>query len=73
MSIKPDTIIPCNEPGSHGKPVVAVIGWAHDWAAYEQSYPDQVTYEEIASNGDKIGRDEATTLFPELASLRYRQ
>jgi hypothetical protein len=72
MSIKAGTIIPCNELGPHGKPIVAVIGHINDWAAYEQAYPDQVTYDEIASNGDKIGRDEATTLFPELASLRYR-
>jgi hypothetical protein len=72
MAIKPDSIIECTELGSHGKPVVAVIGWAHDWAAYEQSYPDQTSIYDIASNGDKISREEAETLFPELKILRYR-
>jgi hypothetical protein len=70
--IKPDTILECNTLSRHGKPVVAVIGYAHDWAAYEQAYPDQTTPEYIASNGDKISRDEAMELFPELSSLRYR-
>ena len=72
MAISPETIIECTELGPHGKPVVAVIGWAHDWAAYEQAYPDQTTPEYIASNGDKIGREDALRLFPELHTLRYR-
>jgi hypothetical protein len=72
MTIKQGSIIECEQFGSHGKPVVAVVGYNNDWAAYEQAYPDQTTPEYIASNGDKIGRDEANALFPELTHLRYR-
>ena len=72
MTIKSGSIIGCEELGPHGKPVVAVIGYVHDWAAYEQAYLDQVTDEDIARFGDKIGRDEAIVLFPELSKLHYR-
>lgn len=72
MPIRPGTIIPAKNPGPHGKPVVAVIGYAGDWAAYEQSYPDQLDYQSIADNGDKIYVDDARKLFPEFATLAYR-
>jgi hypothetical protein len=70
--IKAGSILECDLLSDKGRPVVAVIGYIHDWAAYEQAYPEQDTPEYIASNGDKIGKDEALELFPELASLRYR-
>ena len=72
MSFQPGSVIECNELSSHGKMVVAVIGYARDWAAYEQSYPDQITLQDIADNGDKLSKDEARRLFPELNSLAYR-
>jgi hypothetical protein len=71
--IKRGSIIECEEFSHHGKPVVAVIGYIHDWAAYEQAYSDQTTPEYIASNGDKIGQDEARKLFPELENYAYRR
>lgn len=71
--IKRGSIIECEELGPHGKPVVAVIGWIHDWAAYEQAYPDQITPEDIADYGDKIGQDDARALFPELVDYFYRR
>lgn len=68
----PGTILKSLELGPHGKPVVAVIGYANDWTAYEQSYPWQVSPELIAESGDKFGRERAEELFPELGHLRYR-
>lgn len=73
MTLKTDSILECEEFGSHGKPVVAVIGYNHDFAAYEQEYPDQVTPQDIADRGGKIGADEARRLFPELADYPYRR
>ena len=74
MSIKPGSIIECAEMGPHGKPVVAVVGYAGDWTAYEQSYADQHSPDLIARQGDKIGQDEAEELFPELAkAFRWRR
>lgn len=73
MSFKPGTIIECSKPGPYGKPVVAVIGYINDWAAYEQAYPDQTTPELIAQSGDKVWREHALELFPELANLSYRE
>jgi len=72
MPIRPGTIIPAKDNGPHGKPVVAVIGYAGDWAAYEQSYPDQTTDQAIADNGDKLYVDDARALYPEFAILLYR-
>ena len=70
--IKAGSKIECEYVGPHGKPVVAVIGFIHDWAAYERAYDDQTTIDSIARNGDKIGEDEARELFPELKSYKYR-
>ena len=73
MPIKQGTILECDKLGPHGKPVVAVIGYASDFAVYEQSYPEQVTPSLIAANGDKVYIEHAKDLFPELfKSLRYR-
>lgn len=71
--IKRGSIMECEELGPHGKPVVATIGWIHDFAVYEQAYPDQTTPEYIASNGDKIGQEDARALFPELVDYLYRR
>ena len=73
MTIKPGTIVRAVEAGSHGKPVVAVVGYAGDWATYEQAYPDQTTDSLIARMGDKISRTHAENLFPEFKTLRYRE
>ena len=72
--INPGTILECDQMGPHGKLVVAKIGDGGDWAVYEQAYPDQDTSEGIARYGDKISKEVAEELFPELAtsSLRYR-
>ena len=55
-----------------GYKVVAVIGYAHDWAAYKglTDWSD----EEVASNGDKLDEDAAEALFyaPVVAGLKYR-
>jgi hypothetical protein len=72
MSIKRGQVLECEQVGPHGNPVVAVIGFSNDWAAYERSYPQQNTSDLIARHGDKIGENEARQLFPELAKLRYR-
>jgi hypothetical protein len=72
MSIEPGTIIPCKELSPNGRRIVAVVGYANDWAAYEQSYPWQVTDIDIAQSGDKIWSEDAKRLFPELSDLRYR-
>ena len=68
--ITPDTIIPCMEKSENGHKVVAVIGWARDFAAYEGL--DNMSIYSIASNGDKISEREARSLFPELSSYKYR-
>ena len=67
------SFIEAAEPGPHGKPVVAVIGYGHDWAAYEQTYPDQIGPDLIAHHGDKISEEQACDLFPELKNLSYRK
>ena len=73
MTFRPGTLIPTDEPGpTWGHPVVAVIGYANDWAAYEQSYPEQDTDDLIARQGDKISERSARDLFLELKDLRYR-
>jgi hypothetical protein len=69
--IKPDTILPCNNLSDEGYKVVAVIGWINDFAVYQ--YYTTSSDRECASNGDKIGEDQARRLFPELASYKYRR
>lgn len=49
---------------------VATIGYANDWAAYEGSL--DWSAERVASNGDKIDREVAETLFPVCAGLEWR-
>jgi len=73
--IKPGTVIESTMPGPHRRPVVAVIGYASDWSAYEQEYPDQVSPSDIARSGGKISHEQALVCFPEFSAsstLRYR-
>ena len=51
---------------------VAVIGYANDWAAYQA--PSSWSDDMVARTGDKIWRDTAEEMFPEIktAGLRYR-
>lgn len=61
--------------------VVARTGWANDWSAYI-GYPlrtilpheyDMLTFPDgVASNGDKLDREVAETLFPIFKHLSYR-
>jgi hypothetical protein len=55
-----------------GFKVVAVIGYAHDWAAYRglTDWDD----EEVASQGDKLSKEAAEALFyaPVALGLKYR-
>jgi hypothetical protein len=50
--------------------VVAVVGWAHDWAAYAATSDWSIT--ECARHGDKISESEARNLFPQLKDWYYR-
>lgn len=50
--------------------IVAVIGYADDWAAYRGS--SAWSLDEISSQGDKILEEEARRLFSTLNYLRYR-
>ena len=68
--IKPETIIPSTSLSSGGYKVVAVIGWAHDFAAYQ--YYIGSSDETVAQSGDKISAEEARELFPELKDYIYR-
>ena len=52
--------------------IVAVMGAVGDWAAYEgpASWPDA----RVAFEGDKISREAAEALFPDIAARReYRR
>ena len=69
--IKPETIIPSTVPSRQGYKVVAVVGWANDFAAYQ--YYVTSSNEECARSGDKISSDEARSLFPELKDYIYRR
>jgi len=65
----PDSILtapPSNDPSV----VVAVIGWANDWAAYRS--PEGTSVETCAREGNKISEREARSLFPELEKMYYR-
>ena len=68
--INPDTIIPCSSLSDEGYKVVAVIGWANDFSAYQ--YYIESSDEDCASKGDKISSEQARRLFPELANYSYR-
>jgi len=74
-TLNPVTVIP-NElkPDDNlGYKVIAVIGYANDWAAYKglTSWSD----EEVAMSGDKLDKDAAEALFyaPVAAGLKYRR
>jgi hypothetical protein len=70
MPLAPDTQIAF--PGTvNGKIVVAVVGWVNDFAAY--AAPQEWTVDHAASNGDKIGEDEARRLFPNMKGYSYRR
>ena len=59
------------KPGDQlGYICVAVVGDAGDWSAY-YGLTDQ-TAEEVASNGDKMGRLAAEALFPVCRLLTWR-
>jgi len=65
----PDQII-LSEFKRKGNKIVAVIGWGHDWAAYE----GKGTVKHVAEYGNKISQFEAERLFPDIAAsgLYYR-
>jgi hypothetical protein len=69
VSIHPDELKPGDKLGYK---VIAVIGYANDWAAYEglTDWSD----DEVANNGDKISKNAAEALFyaPTAAGLKYR-
>jgi len=73
-TLNPVQVIPATlKPGDVlGIKVVAVIGYAGDWAAYEglTSWTD----DEVEAFGDKISQKAAEALFsaPQIAGLRYR-
>lgn len=70
MAFKPDTQIAY--PGEiSGRIFVAVIGWVNDFAVY--TAPQEWTVDHTASNGDKIGEDEARRLFPNMKGYSYRR
>lgn len=52
--------------------VIAVIGWANDWAAYLGLLDSSDDC--VANNGDKVSQYDAEKLFPNLvkAGLHYR-
>ena len=68
--IKPGTILPCDTPSDSGHNVVAVIGYVHDFSAYE--WHNTASDEDCANHGDKISENQARRLFPELEILSYR-
>ena len=68
---KPETIIPSTSLSRQGYKVVAVIGWAGDFAAYQ--YYVNSSDEDCAARGDKISAEEARQLFPELKDYIYRR
>ena len=68
-NLQPDTII-VYPTAVNGRKIVAVIGWANDYAAYAS--PAEWTDERCASNGDKISADEAHRLFPNMRE-NYRE
>jgi len=50
--------------------VVAVVGYANDWAAYYG--PSDWSKERVASEGDKFTSDQAEDLFYVMSSRCYR-
>ena len=74
-TLNPATVIPNDlKPGDKlGYKIIAVIGNANDWAAYEglTDWSD----DEVAKGGDKLSKDAAEALFyaPVAAGLEYRE
>ena len=60
-----------NRKFADGMKIVAIEGGAEDWAAYIG--PIWLPHETIAQEGDKLGEETATLLFPSFASLLYRR
>jgi|WetSurMetagenome_2_1015567.scaffolds.fasta_scaffold941734_1 hypothetical protein len=54
----------------NGYKIVAVIGWAGDFAAYAGPY--EWTAEEVARKGNKILEGKARMMFPQLEDYQYR-
>ena len=69
--IRPGTILPCSRLSFDGYKVVAVVGYANDFACY-QYYTDR-SDDECARHGDKLSEGEARSLFPELTEYNYRR
>jgi len=71
-TLNPVQVIPATlKPGDVlGFKVIALIGYAGDWAAYEglTSWTD----DEVAALGDKISQKAAEALFSAPQLLRYR-
>ena len=56
--------------------VVAVEGYAHDWAAYIGAVPGEnhdEEAEEVTRHGSKLPRELAEFLFPHFKDLHYRR
>jgi len=68
----PGDVITSSKRGPHGRIVVAVVGYDNDFAAYEQATPYQNTVVAIAAGGDKLSREHAVSLFPDI-QLHYRE
>ena len=69
VTIRPNELKPDDRLGYK---IIAVIGFANDWAAYKG-----LTYwtdDEVANGGDKLSKQEAELLFyaPVAAGLKYR-
>jgi hypothetical protein len=67
MDYKPETKI-SKQYGTNI--VVAVVGYAHDWAAY--CAPIGTTVDECSRHGDKISATTARDMFPEFIEMSYR-
>jgi hypothetical protein len=74
-TLNPVTVVPIDlKPGDNlGYKVIAVIGWANDWAAYIGL--TDWTDEQVANSGDKLSKKVAEGLFsaPVYAGLEYRE
>ena len=51
--------------------VVAVVGYAEDWAVYEG--PESMTPQEIADYGNRLSERTAKEIFPRFSYLHYRK
>jgi len=56
--------------------VVAVEGYADDWAAYigaVKGEDHETEWEEVKDHGSKLAREVAELLFPQFRELHYRE